>query len=341
MPQPIQVSDLIQLQTEGINVVDVRTHSEFMQGHVPNAINIQLFSNEERVKVGTIYKKVGREEAIKLGLELVGPKLKQLVEAIKPLSVNNKIILHCWRGGMRSGSVAWLIELMGIKVYVLKGGYKSYRSHALSTFQIPLKLIVVGGKTGSAKTKVLKALHERGKQILDLEQLANHRGSAFGEKVGCELTQEQFENDLFAAINQLDVKRQVFIEDESRVIGKKVIPEPIWQNMRNSPLVYLNISTEARVNYLVEDYGKLPKETLEANLHKIAKRLGGLSYNQSLDALDKGDLVTVCKNCLIYYDKAYLHGLNKRDKKNIFTLDFNSIDLTSITTEVINYASNI
>lgn len=341
MPQPIQVSELLQIQSEGINVIDVRTHSEFIQGHVPKAINIQLFSNEERVKVGTIYKKVGREEAIKLGLELVGPKLKQLVEAMKPLAVNNKIILHCWRGGMRSGSVAWLIELMGIKVYVLKGGYKAFRSHALSTFQIRLKLIVVGGKTGSAKTKVLKALHERGKQILDLEQLANHRGSAFGEQEGCKLSQEQFENDLFAAINQLDVKKQVFIEDESRVIGKKVLPETIWNFMRSAPIINLNVSHDARVKYLVEDYGKLPKQTLEANLHKIAKRLGGLSYHQSLDALNQWDLETVCKNCLIYYDKAYLHGLNKREKESIVTLDFESIDIMHITNMVIDYANKL
>ncbi len=341
MPQSIHVSELLQLQREGVNVVDVRTHSEFLQGHIPNAINIQLFSDEERVKVGTLYKKVGREEAIKLGLELVGPKLKQLVETIQPLAINNKVVLHCWRGGMRSGSVAWLIELMGIKVYVLKGGYKAFRSFALSTFQTPLKLVVVGGKTGSAKTKVLKSLQEQGKQILDLEQLANHRGSAFGEQEGCNLTQEQFENNLFQEINQLDTTKQVFIEDESRVIGKKVIPEPIWQSMRRSPLVYLNISIEARVNYLVEDYGKLPKETLEANLNKIAKRLGGLSYQQTLDALDRSDLVTVCKNCLVYYDKAYLHGLNKREKESIVTLDFESIDIMNITNMVIDYANKL
>lgn len=341
MPQSIQVSELLQLQNEGVNVVDVRTHSEFLQGHISNAINIQLFSDEERVKVGTLFKKEGREEAIKLGLELVGPKLKQLVETIQPLAINNKVVLHCWRGGMRSGSVAWLIELMGIKVYVLKGGYKAFRSHALATFKIPLKLIVVGGKTGSAKTKVLKALQEQGKQIIDLEELANHRGSAFGEQKGCSLTQEQFENNLFHAIKQCDVTKQIFIEDESRVIGKKVIPEPIWHCMRSAPLINLNVSNHARINYLVEDYGKLSKEILEANLHKIAKRLGGLSYHQSLEALSKGDLVTVCKNCLIYYDKAYLHGLNKRNKESILTLDFDSIDIINISKQVINYADKL
>ncbi|MCA6436042.1 MAG: tRNA 2-selenouridine(34) synthase MnmH [Bacteroidetes bacterium] len=338
MPQPIHVSELLQLQKEGINVVDVRTHSEFLQGHIPKAINIELFSNVERARVGKLYKKVGREEAIKLGLELVGPKLKQLVETIVQHTINNRVVLHCWRGGMRSGSVAWLIELMGIKVYVLKGGYKAFRSHVLSTFQIPLKLVVVGGKTGSAKTKVLKAIQEQGKQILDLEELANHRGSAFGAKEGSNLTQEQFENDLFEAIKQLDATQQIFIEDESRVIGKKVIPETIWHSMRSAPLINLNVSNQARVNYLVEDYGKLPKEILEANLHKIAKRLGGLSYHQSLDALNKGDLVTVCKICLVYYDKAYLHGLSMREKESILTLDFDSIDIKNVTKMVIDYA---
>ena len=194
-------------------VIDVRSPAEYQHAHMPGAVNIPLFDNEERKIVGTIYKQKSREDAIKIGLDLFGPKMRRIVEEVESLLQNKtteendaekqeqidrkSVAIYCWRGGMRSGAVAWLLSLYGYKIYLLDGGYKAFRNWVLGQFEKEYSLKVLGGFTGSGKTEILKELKEKGQNVIDLEKLAHHKGSAFG-RLGEEAqpTSEMFENTL-------------------------------------------------------------------------------------------------------------------------------------------------
>jgi tRNA 2-selenouridine synthase len=336
MPQSLHIQEFL-AQGAASCIIDVRTPKEFEQGHIPGAYNIPLFTNEERVVIGTLYKQVGRQEAIHKGLEVVGPKMADLVSEAKKHSLNNTVYVHCWRGGMRSGSVAWLYELYGFKVFVLKGGYKAYRQFVLSNFQIQSPIRILGGRTGSGKTHILHQLKEKGQQIIDLERLANHKGSAFGA-IGenAQPTQEQFENELVNCLKQLRETAPVWFEDESRMIGKNMIPTELWDQMRVAPVIYVDVPFESRIKNLIDDYGKFPKEQLEASILKIAKRLGPEQTKLSIAALHNDDLRTVCEFCLHYYDKTYDYGLQNREKPIIHTHKFDSADFNEIAEALIN-----
>ena len=199
-------------------VIDVRSPAEFDHGHISGAINMPVFSNEERSIIGSLYVQQGSSEAIMKGLDLVGPKMKDFAASARDIAPGGEALLHCWRGGMRSNSMAWLLNTVGIKTSTLEGGYKSYRRFAQAFFTKPLNLIVIGGMTGSGKTEVLEALEKKGIQVIHLERLARHKGSVFGG-IGMPVqpTTEQFENDLFTLLMQLDSQEPVFIEDESLV----------------------------------------------------------------------------------------------------------------------------
>ncbi|MCC7464910.1 MAG: tRNA 2-selenouridine(34) synthase MnmH, partial [Saprospiraceae bacterium] len=230
-------------------LLDVRSPGEYAQGHIPGAISFPLFTDEERAKVGKMYKQTGKEEAMELGLRIVGPKMADFVKQAKKLAPNRRLAIHCWRGGQRSGSMAWLFRQSGFEVATLSGGYKAYRQHLLNYFgKTDLKLIVIGGQTGSGKTKVLHALQDAGEQIIDLEALAHHKGSAFGF-IGeqPQPTVEQFENELFHTQKALDPDRRVWIENESKSIGRVFIPLDFWTKMKAAPLVNIEIPFDTRL----------------------------------------------------------------------------------------------
>lgn len=212
---PIAIDKFMQL-SEPVALADVRTPAEFSQGHVPGAFNLPLFSNEERVKVGTTYKQVSREEAILLGFDLTGSKWSGFIRKALEMAPQKKIAVHCWRGGMRSGSMAWALNLYGFEVYQVEGGYKSYRRWALKQFEDKCELCILGGMTGSGKTKILHQLRSLGKQVIDLEDLAQHQGSSYGT-LGklIQPTQEQFENNLVLALSTLDKNQRAWVEDEA------------------------------------------------------------------------------------------------------------------------------
>ncbi|MCB0214369.1 MAG: tRNA 2-selenouridine(34) synthase MnmH, partial [Anaerolineae bacterium] len=206
-------------------VIDVRTSAEFAKGHIPGAMNIPLFSNEERAIIGTTYKQVGQREAMLLGLEIVGPKMRHLIEHIQTVATERTLLLHCWRGGMRSESVAWLAGLFGYRCYTLRRGYKGFRNYVLQMLELPSRLLILGGKTGSGKTEILQVLKQQGEQVIDLEGLAHHKGSSFGALGEADQpSQQQFENELAMQWRQLNLQRPVWLEDESRHIGKLSIP---------------------------------------------------------------------------------------------------------------------
>ena len=179
MTHPITVDELMKLPGR-MPILDVRTPDEFAKGHMPTADNLPLFTTEERARVGTTYKQQGREAAILLGFDLAGPKWSTLILQALKLAPEKKVAVHCWRGGMRSGAVAWALDLYGFDTYVIKGGYKSYRRWVLQQSNMPYLLQVIGGMTGSGKTKILHELDRLGEQTIDLEDLAQHQGSSYG-----------------------------------------------------------------------------------------------------------------------------------------------------------------
>lgn len=298
-------------------LIDVRTPAEYAQGHIPTAHTIALFSNDERAVVGTIYKQQGKEHAIAKGLEFVGPRMHLLVEEVAKLTVHKTVLVHCWRGGMRSGSVAWLLGLFGYTVYLLEGGYKAYRTEVLTNFKEMPKLLVIGGPTGSGKSKHIRTLKAAGKQVIDLEALAKHKGSVFGGLDKAQQpTQEQFENDLAHAWNSCDADDTVYIEDESRKIGAVYIPEAVWLHMRRAPVQQLEVERQARVAQLVEEYGNYSAEQLKQCVMRLQKQLGGLVTAQILALLDAGDITAACDTLLHYYDERYAYGFSLRSKES-------------------------
>lgn len=336
MPTSISIQEFLELAKQH-PIVDVRTPAEYSTGHIPGAHNIPLFTNEERVVVGTLYKREGKQPAILKGLEYVGPKMKDIVKSASKLSKEGVFLLHCWRGGMRSGSVAWLLETCGYKVYTLRGGYKSWRRSVLDKFNEQRKLLVLGGRTGAGKTLILHALQQRGEQVLDLEKLANHKGSSFGA-LGEEKqpTQEQFENEMAFRLLHLDREKAVWVEDESRTVGSKVLPEGLWVQMRSSKVLYVDIPFEERAKYLTSSYGRYDKEELKAATVRIGKKLGGQHVKRAIEAIDNDELQVACEITLAYYDRAYDHGLSQRDASTITRVGFDKLDVEHIAKHLID-----
>jgi tRNA 2-selenouridine synthase len=301
------------LSTAAGPILDVRAPAEYAQGHIPGALSLPLFTDEERARIGTTYKQVNPDKAVLLGLDFFGPKMRRMVEEARKLAPGQEVRLHCWRGGMRSGAVQWLLELGGLKVNLLDKGYKDYRRWALAEMARPRQLRILGGYTGSGKTTVLHALAAQGEPVLDLEKLANHLGSSFGA-LGQppQPTQEQFENDLAAALAALPDDRPIWVEDESRTIGGLGIPNEFFAQMQAAPLLVLEVPRKARVQYLAADYGRHDAGALASAVLRLRKRLGGLVTKEALGAIAENDMVRMVELVLAYYDKSYGYGLEGR-----------------------------
>jgi tRNA 2-selenouridine synthase len=336
MIERISIEDYIN-KFNHIPIIDVRSPSEFEQGHIPTAINIPLFDNDERAAVGTVYKQNSKEAAIKLGYTYVNPKLKIFIDESQKVASDKIIAVHCWRGGMRSQSFAEHLHNNGFKtVYVVEKGYKAFRRYVLDFFKNEFKLKILGGYTGSGKTDILKQLAVKGEQVIDLEGLANHKGSAFGaigEK--SQPTVETFENNLFWQMNKLDLNRHIWVEDESLNIGKVVIPRPLFEQMHNRQVIFIDIPVKERAKYLVNTYGLFDKESLKLSILKIEKRLGYDRTKTAVTALENNNLQQVAEITLKYYDKAYLRGLGTRDKSKIITLKLKAVDAKKNTFELL------
>jgi tRNA 2-selenouridine synthase len=308
-------------------LLDVRSPSEYERGHIPGAISTPLFSNEERQTVGTIYKQKGRDLAIEKGLEFVSNKVMGMLETIKKLSLERRVLLYCWRGGMRSGSIAWMLDLYGFHVSVLKGGYKAYRHFQDVAYSNSAPFMVLGGYTGSGKTEILRELRNRGEQLLDLEDIAKHRGSAFGaigmpEQPGS----EHFTNLLFDAFLELDQQRCIWIEDESKAIGRVHLSPVFFEKLKSSPMLMIDIPLPERVILLEKEYGFIPENLVREVIDKVSKRMGGQHVNTALQALDQGDRNLVVEQLLIYYDRAYRHSMS-RHKREITILNLSKADI--------------
>lgn len=311
---------------EHLPIIDVRSPGEFAQGHIPCAHNIALFTDDERAIVGTAYKKESKDRTIEIGYEFVKPKLNAFILTSSEIVPEKEVVVHCWRGGMRSNAFADHLIANGFKkVYLIEKGYKAFRTYVLSFFEQSFNLKVLGGYTGTGKTEILHFLEQKGQQIIDLEGLANHRGSAFG---GIDLepqpTTEQFENQLFSKLHRLNPNLPVWIEDESRTIGKVSIPNLFYLQMRDRPLYFLNVPLTERIDHLVRTYATLNQDKLAEAIGRIGKKLGYDNAKFALEALENKNYHKVAAIILVYYDKYYLRGLHKRQKYLIQELEISS-----------------
>ena len=330
-------------------VFDVRSPGEYIHAHIPGAYSLPLFSDEERKVVGTIYKQQGKQKAIKTGLDYFGVKMKQMVEEveaiIKKSGATEKgkalfqegteapvVLVHCWRGGMRSAGVAWLLDLYGFNVYTLVGGYKAYRRWVIEVFNQPYKMKVLGGYTGSNKTGVLETMESKGLPVINLEKLAHHKGSAFGG-IGQEPqpTQEMFENRLATCLAQfspgIGTNEPCWIEDESQRIGVLTIPHPLWRTLRQQTVFFIDIPFEERLAFIIAHYGSLNKEKLVNAIIRIQKRLGPLETKTAIGFILEENIRDAFRILLTYYDKTYNKSMLNRENPELL---LNKIPLDSV-----------
>jgi tRNA 2-selenouridine synthase len=341
--QRVSITEFLTL-AENFPVLDVRSPGEFAHAHIPGAHSLPLFTDEERKVVGTAYKQQSKQVAVKIGLKYFGVKMVEMVEQVEKLvkslqpkskttdsstteNQTSTVLVHCWRGGMRSAGVAWLLDLYGFKVYTLAGGYKGYRNWVLEQFDKEYPMHILGGYTGSGKTEVLKALLKRNYTVIDLEGIAHHKGSAFGAMgLPAQPSQEQFENilagELVSGLAQsvsdesLDFQRSIWLEDESQRIGMVNIPSVLFQQMRKKKVFFLEIPFESRLDYINLHYGKFVKSELVNAVIRIKKRLGGLETKTAMNFLLEDDTKEAFRILLQYYDKLYGKNL-ENNRENI------------------------
>ena len=320
--QPLAVAPFLQ---QGGALLDLRSPAEFQQGHIPGARNLPLFDDAERAEIGTLYRQQGRQAAVRRGLERVGPRLAQLSDALiqaSDTSPGEPLRLHCWRGGMRSGSVAWLAGTLALPVRLLEGGYKRYRRWVLELFEQPWPLRLLGGRTGCGKTDLLLALGARGVAVVDLEGLAQHRGSSFGGLgLPPQPSSEQFENLLAAALSQHRAAAEIWLEAESAQVGRCRIPAALWRQMKSAPVVEVRRPLEQRLALLVTIYGDQDRDALAEATRRIARRLGPQRTDLALAAIAAGDNPTACRQMLDYYDRCYDHELGSHAVESIELAD--------------------
>ncbi|MBN1413734.1 MAG: tRNA 2-selenouridine(34) synthase MnmH [Bacteroidales bacterium] len=342
-PQPIKNSSLsvetfLGKRNSGNPIVDVRSPAEYAKGHIPGAVNMPLFTNEERAMIGTLYTKSGKEDALSRGLEIIGPKLKDFARQGLSLAENHEILVYCWRGGMRSSSMAWLFETIGCKASVLTGGYQSYRHFIHKYLSSSFNFIVIGGMTGSGKTEILVELDRMGYQVINLEKLASHKGSVFGAigESGQPST-EQFENLLFENIARFDKKKLIFIEDESIAIGSVFLPKPFYERMLQCPLLNLVVPFEDRINRLVNLYAGANTEILNRALKKIEKRIGMENTRKAIDYIREHNFREAVFIVLRYYDKVYYKTMQRHHKeKKTITLELHNKAMTESIQQIIH-----
>jgi tRNA 2-selenouridine synthase len=309
-------------------VVDVRTPLEYAEDHLPGAINVPLLTNEEKVEIGTLYKQTGPHEARVRGLELTAHRFPAMIATIAGAAGDKPILVYCWRGGLRSKTVASILDLTGFRALQLKGGYKAFRNHVITSFEPfrpPGPLVVLHGMTGIGKTTLLLGLKDEKLTVVDLEGLACHRGSAFGE-LGLvqELSQKHFETLLWDAFRKIPSGTTVIVEGESKRIGKVSLPGDMYEVMQESIKVWCEASLETRVRRLTEEYGRPEyREGMEVALSRLKKRLGGDKHAEIASYLARWEMepfMTELIRC--YYDKVYYKTREWREDMTLSLEDY-------------------
>lgn len=341
MLERIEVA-IFQKRIRNFLVLDVRSPQEFNQGHIPGAVNLPLFSDPERSMIGALFHHQGREAAIIKGLDICLPKTSDYLIQLKKIADCNRILLYCWRGGMRSALMAEVFTTAGYDVEILIGGYKSYRSFIRSSFSQEAIFLVLGGFTGSGKTQLLESIARQGEQVVDLEKLANHKGSVFGA-LGQEIqpTNEQFENNLYSLLSEMDITQRIWIEDESRMLGKITVPDTFMKQILNGIMICLEVPLSARINQLVRNYSEFELSLLSEAVLKLKDRLGSQKAREAQSALESGRFDQVAGILLSYYDQAYQFSLNKRNQDRIHYLTLTSENTGRNVKKLISLADTI
>jgi tRNA 2-selenouridine synthase len=337
------------LKLESCLFVDTRSPSEFEHGHIPGAVNVPLLQDDERAIVGTLYKQRGPEEAKKKGLEIVSGKLADMVQRVSSLTAaapSAPLVVYCWRGGMRSGSVLTILELMGISGSQLIGGYKSYRRHVqeqLAGFQLRPTVVVLCGSTGVGKTSLLQLIGERGHPVIDLEHLANHRGSAFGQVGrGKPATAQNFDAQLLRLLVQYNEEPFLVVECESKRVGNVYLPEVLFQAMKSGRRILTRASMATRVERLIIEYTDvlIPNDPeILQSINSLQKRLGRKQVAQLTKDYETGNLAGFTKALLSeYYDPLYAYETASAD---LFDLVVDAEDLNQAAEAIAKYIDRL
>ncbi len=304
-----------------IPIIDVRSPNEYRKGHISGALNIPIFSDEERHEIGIIYKNLGKETAVEKGLAFVGPKIKKLAQSAKDLASGKSRKVYCWRGGMRSEKTAWLFELLGMECDVLEGGYKAYRNLQIADFKRIKKLNVLHGSTGCGKTDILHELYKSGQQIIDLEGLARHKGSAFGH-IGMpeQPTTQQFQNEIHNLLANLNTEQPIWIEGESLRIGQVNLPDALWDRMKTGNVVEIKVNRENRLKRLVAEYGSCPKTELTTSIRNLKNQISSEKIKSILYFIELDNFTKAADMLLDYYDRTYEFTRKRFRENSIFII---------------------
>lgn len=324
MIKPTSVAEYLKNHIS-LPVIDVRSPAEFANGHVPGAFNVPLFSDEERAIVGTIYKKEGREQAVRKGFEFVSPHITSFIDKTRDYTQHKEIVLYCARGGMRSRSVAMLLDFSGYTIHLITGGFKAYKQYLRTRATEFNNFVLIGGKTGSGKTEILHELRNAGEQIIDLEGLACHKGSALGQ-LGQQPqpSQEQFIINCLSTIAPFSPEKIVWLEHEGSRLGAVQIPQELWNKMAIAPVIHIDLPTEYRKNRLMAEYGIFSPAELKPCIQKMEQRLGGAVTTALLKLLENND-TQVLDILLDHYDRAYLFSKKRNTHNHFFELQLEAL----------------
>ncbi|MBI1890633.1 MAG: tRNA 2-selenouridine(34) synthase MnmH [Burkholderiales bacterium] len=318
-PALLPFSEILPQLEQFDTIIDVRSPSEFAEDHIPGAINCPVLDDDERARVGTLYKQVGAFEAKKVGAALVARNIARHIDTLfhdKPRGW--KPLVYCWRGGNRSGSMAHILAKIGWPAIQLDGGYKEYRRHvsaALPGVAANLNFQVICGTTGSGKSRLLQTLAAQGAQVLDLEQLACHRGSVLGNLPSePQPSQKNFESRIWQILRHFSPQAPVFVESESKKVGQLRVPDELMEKMRSSPCVSLQLSQSNRIKLLMEDYEHFVANpsALNTQLECLLQLHGREKINRWKEMAIAGNMEALVDELLTqHYDPAYLRSIER------------------------------
>jgi tRNA 2-selenouridine synthase len=320
-------------------IIDVRSPSEYAEDHLPGAINLPVLDDDERAETGTLYKQVSSFIAKRRGAALTTANIsRHLNTTLKDLPEGSRLLIYCWRGGMRSRSMALVLSSIGWKISLVQGGYQTWRRQivaGLDKSTDPINIILLDGQTGSAKTAILKEMAALGAQTLDLEGIANHRGSAFGAHADTpQPGQKRFETLIWQDLRRFDLTQPVYVEAESSLVGKRRLPSRLWAEMKRAPRIIIEASTSARADYLVSAYPDLASNSrqLRASIDLLAPRHSGTQIAQWHQMAGSGHFQALAESLIItHYDTAYDRARQRRGPVQLHTIQATDLAQTTLT----------
>jgi tRNA 2-selenouridine synthase len=347
MPRYEITDELSRERLEGFDaIIDVRSPSEFAEDHLPGAINLPVLDDEERADIGTQYKQISNFDARKHGAALVAKNIARHIDTVledRPASF--RPLIYCWRGGMRSESMALVLSSIGWKVTVLKGGYRTWRRSVVEALEhsiAPFPLVLLDGHTGSGKTAVLNLLAERGEQTVDLEGLAKHRGSVFGGFGHADQpSQKRFDSGIWDVLRRFDHERPIYVEAESSLVGRRRVPNRLWAAMKAAPRIEIHAPPAARAEFLVRAYPDLlaDRDRLVAAIERLTPQHGKARIAEWRDQADAGDFTKLAESLVTeHYDPAYQRSQARHGGSaavSLAAVDLEPASLSKLADEII------